>query len=296
MSTSIDIVFDRFTRTYLADEKIGCAITIKTKEPIKPKEVTCIIYCIRTIDQNGHDLSGFDGDMRKTPEKIVWQNPITLPKIPATIEDGFNFTFDFVVPKNSKMCESVRGKFISVDYFVEFTINRGFFSQALIETRMFFIVNPTTTKPTGDPVDLTVDQIDKKRSMGNKAQIKAHIHLDTPCACFSKPPSGYIEILEADQPIEAITVSYLRNEKITVEKGNPILLHSEKSRSYIAENDPPHNVVIPFNMEWVRIHISPDVETPAFSITTSLKVRITFFNGAYASATIPLRLYHDLPY
>ena len=296
MTTSIEISFDRFTRTYLPDEKINCSIIVRTKEVIKPKEVTCIVYCVRTIDQNGHNLSGFEGTIPKSADKIIWQQPIVIPQVPSVIEDNYTFNFDFQVPKNSKMCESVRGKFISVDYIVEYIINRGFFQGSLTESRLFFIVYPTNTIPNGESIDITLDQVDKKRSQGKIAKFKSLLHLDTPCASFTKPPSGYIKIIESDTPVESITVSYLRNEKITLDKTNPVLLHSEKSRSYIAENDPPHGIHIPFNMEWVRVHISPDVETPSFSITTSLKIRVVFTNGAYASSTIPLKLYHDLNY
>lgn len=296
MSAEFEFDFNRFTRTFLPDEPIHVDMKIKTKEPIKAKECSCNVYCVRTVDPDGHGFSGFDISIPKPADRIVWQQNIPIKDQPSVIEDGFKFSFDFSVPRNSKMTESVRGKYISVDYFVEFNIKRGLLQSDLTGNRIFFVVYPPDKPPSGEPVDMIVDKIDVKRSMGHKANFKAHIHIDTPCASFTKPPRGYIEMLEEDTPVEAITVSYIRNEKITVERGNPQTLISEKNRTYIAENDPPLNTHIPFNLEWVRVHISPDAETPAFGITTSLKVRIVFTNGAYASATIPLKLYHDLAY
>ena len=295
---TFDFDFGRFTRSFLKGEQINCTITAHTKEPIKVKEVSCNVYCVRTVDPEGHNFSGFDAVIPKSADKIVWQQNIPIQNVPAIIEDNYQFQFTFTVPDNSKMVESVRGKYISVDYIVEYKVKpAGFFTSEILASKTFFVVCPPDKNiPAGEPVDITVDKIDIKRSMGHRATFKAHIHFNTTVATFTKPPTGYIEILESDTPIGSITVSYLRTEKICLDRSNPIILSSEKNRTYIAENDPPYGIQIPFKIEWVRVHISPDIETPLFSISTGLKVRIVFANEAYASATIPLKLYHDLAY
>ena len=290
--------FGRFTRSFNQGEPINCTIKVSTKEPIKVKEVSCNVYCIRTVDPEGHNFSGFDASIPKPADRIVWQEQIPIKDPPQVIEDNYSFKFTFSVPTNSKMTESVRGKYISVDYIVEYKIKpTGLFSSEIVGSKTFFIVSKKDDNiPAGEPVDIMVDKVDPKRSMGRKANFKAHIHFNTQVATFTKPPHGYIEILESNTPIQSITVSYIRTEKLYVDRSNPQILTSEKNRTYIAENDPPHGMQIPFNIEWVRVHISPDIETPQFSISTGLKVRIVFTNEAYASATIPLKLYHDLSY
>lgn len=295
--TTINFEYDRYVRSYHTGEKVKGTVTVKTNEKIKPKEVICTAYCIRTVDPDGHGLTSFDDPIPKNADRIIWQHNIPVTPMPSTIEDGYTFPFEFTVPKESKMVESVRCKYISVDYFVEFVIKRGFLSSDITGQRAFFVVAETDKNiPAGEPVEIDVNKVDARRSMGKKANFKAHIHFNTNVATFTKPPAGWIEIIDSDTPIESITVSYIRNERIMIDRTNPQNLNSEKNRTYIAENDPPHGVQIPFNIEWVRVHISADMETPLFSVSTSLKVRIVFANGAYASATIPLKLYHDLAY
>ncbi|EAX86385.1 hypothetical protein TVAG_332210 [Trichomonas vaginalis G3] len=295
--TEITFEYDRFTRSYFTGEKIKGAVKVKTTEKIKPKEVTCTAYCIRTVDPNGHGLTSFDDPIPKVADRIVWQHNIPINPAPTVIEDGYTLPFEFTVPKESKMTESIRCKYISVDYFVEFVIKRGLLSSDIVGTKGFFIVADLDKNiPAGEPVEVNVNKVNPQRSMGKKANFKAHIHFNTNVATFTKPPTGWITIVDSDTPIEAITVSYIRNETILIDRTNPQTLNSEKSRTYIAENDPPHGIQIPFNIEWSRIHISADLETPLFSVSTSLKVRIVFTNGAYASTTIPLKLYHDLAY
>jgi hypothetical protein len=290
--------FGRFTRSFHQGETINCTIKVNTEEQIKVKEVSCCVYCIRTVDPDGHRFSGFDASIPKPADRIIWQEQIPIKDPPSVIEDNYTFKFSFAVPQNSKMTESVRGKYVSVDYIVEYKIKpSGLFSSEIIGSKTFFIVGrKDEVIPPGEPVDLIVDKVDLRRSQGRRAKFKAHIHFTTQVATFTKPPNGYIEIIESDTPIHSITVSYVREEKLFIDRGNPRTLISEKNRTYVAENDPPYGMQIPFNIEWVRVHISPDIETPQFSISTGLKVRIVFQNDAYASATIPLKLYHDLAY
>jgi hypothetical protein len=122
------------------------------------------------------------------------------------------------------------------------------------------------------------------------------VHLVTNVASFKKPPNGTITISETNVPIKAITVSYMRTEKILTERGNPQVLESEVCRMQIAETDPPLGIELPFNLEWVRVLISPDVETAHFAVSVALKIRIVFQNDGYASSTIPLKLWRDFSY
>jgi hypothetical protein len=128
------------------------------------------------------------------------------------------------------------------------------------------------------------------------AEFKAQVRLVSDVASFKKPPAGTIKFLEAKEPIRTVTVSYMRTEKITTEKGNPMEFVSEVCRMQIGEKDPPLGIELPFNLEWVRVLISPDMETPQFSMSIGLKVRVLFENEGYASSVIPLKLWRDLAY
>ncbi|OHS97359.1 hypothetical protein TRFO_36457 [Tritrichomonas foetus] len=293
--TVINFDFDRLTRTYSLDQQIHVDAEVKTHEPIKWKEAYCNIFCVRTVNANGHGLVGFDSPIPHTPENTLWANPIPV-KWPGVINDGFKFSFDFKVPSNKNLTESVRGKFCSIDYFVEVVIKRGMLKPEIILTRTFYVVFPPPAKrPTGDAIEMIMDRKHLKKG-SPPVDFKAKVHLDTPVASFKQPPRGWITVLNSNQPIEAITVSYMRTEKIFNEKGVPTVLVSEVCRMQIAENDPAYNIIIPFNLEWVRILVSPDIETPQFSMNIGLKIRILFDNNGYANHVIPLKLCRDMAY
>ena len=290
--------FDRLTRTYTLDQTVKVDAVVHTKEPIKWKEAYCNVFCVRTINPNGHGLVGFDLPIPHTPENTLWSNPLSI-KFPPVINDNYKFSFQFKVPKNSNLTESVRGKFVSVDYFIEVVFKKSgmrVFGGDITICKTFYIVFPMVGKrPTGNPVEVTLDR--KNLKPGSPiVDFKAKVHLDSTVASFKQPPKGWIQILSSNQPIEAITVSYIRTEKIVNEKGVPSTFVSEVCRMQIAESDPPLNIVIPFNLEWVRILISPDIETPNFSMNIGLKIRLLFDNNGYANYVIPLKLCRDLPY
>lgn len=292
---SVSFEFDRLTRTYSPEEVIHVNGTVSTPEPIKYKEISCVVYCTRTLDLKGHGLSGFDNHYAHTPESTLWSFPAEVDW-PRTIEDGYKFSFDFKVPRARNLTESVRGKYISVDYFVEMVIKRGMFQSDVQGVRSFFVVYPPAgTPPAGVPIEKTMDKKDMKRNTP-PVDFHAKINLETNVASFKHPPRGTIVVTDTRVPIHAITVSYMRTEKIYFDKSNPQTFVSEVCRMQIAENDPPANIEIPFNLEWVRVLISPDVETSQFSLSVSLKVRILFENQGYASTTVPLQLTRDLPY
>ena len=292
---SVNFEFDRLTRTYKPGELVRVNATVSTNETIKYKEIFCAVFCTRTVDPKGHGYAGFDNISNHTPENTLWQQIIPMDW-PRTIENGYKFSFDFKVPKERGMTESVRGKYVSVDYYVEMSIKRGMLSSNIVCAKSFFVVYPATeAPPPGDPIEKKMDMRDLKRGTPN-VDFEAMIHLESAVCCFRKPPHGSITLVKSRVPVRAITVSYMRTEKIVDRSGQVNNLVSEVCRMQIAENDPPHGVTIPFNLEWVRVMISPDIETPQFSMTIALKVRILFENEGYASTTIPLKLWRDLPY
>jgi hypothetical protein len=194
------------------------------------------------------------------------------------------------------MTESVRGKYISVDYIVEVVIKRGAFSNAIVQQRIFFVLYPPpATPPAGKPVEQFITKADLRRG-APPVDFRARVSLVSDVASFKRPPNGTITFLEAKEPIRTVTVSYMRTEKLTVEKGNPMEFVSEVCRMQIGERDPPLGIELPFNLEWVRVLISPDIETPQFSISIGLKIRVVFENEGYASVVIPLKLWRDLAY
>jgi hypothetical protein len=128
-------------------------------------------------------------------------------------------------------------------------------------------------------------------------EFKVKIDLASNVACFTKPPMGVITVLESREPISSITVAYVRTEKIFGERGTAVSsLPSEVGRMQVAENDPPHNIELPFMLEWVRILIGPDIETRQFAVTMGVKIRVVFANDGYATAIIPVKLWRDLAY
>jgi hypothetical protein len=292
MSISFD--FSRLTRTYGPDEPIHVDATVTTSESIKYKSVSCSVLCIKTLDPKGHGLSGFDSGVPHTPEQVLWEFPIKKDW-PRTLENNYKFAFDFQVPRGKNMSESVRGKYISIDYVVEVNIKLGMLKDDLVCARGFFILYPpASTPPVGQPVEKLIDASNLKKGLP-RADFKAKVVLPTNVASFKKPPAGSITLLESKVPLKAISVSYVRTEKI-LEKGNPQAFDSEVCRIQIAETDPPHGIELPFNLEWVRLLIGPDMETAHFAVSVGLKVRLLFNNDAYASATIPLKLWRDLAY
>lgn len=294
---SVQFDFDRLTRTYCPGDEIKVKLTVHASEPIKPKEVYCNVYCVRTIEIRGHNLAGFDSIIPRTPENVLWYQPVPLPSpIPAKLDDGWGFNFSFKVPVQKNLTESLRGKYVSVDYYIEFLIKRGLLQSDIVGMRSFFIVNKgVESVPKGKPVEMIMDKKNLKK--GSKPlDFKAIIRLNSDTFSFLRPPNGSIEVAESKSPVSAITVSYIRTEKIATDKAAPQTLVSEVCRMQIAENDPPLKVEFPFNMEWVRILVSPDVETPLFSMSFGLKVRIIFDNGSYAIGIVPLKTFRDLAY
>jgi hypothetical protein len=215
---------------------------------------------------------------------------------PRTIENGFKISFDVTLPKTN-LNESCRGKYVSVDYFVEVVIKKGVFSSDIVGFKSFFVLfPPPENPPVGQPVTRIMDKKDMKPH-SPVIDFKVRIDLASNVASFKKPPMGAITVLESKEPITAITVAYVRTEKIFGEKGTAISsLPSEVCRMQIAENDPPHNVEFPFMLEWVRILIGPDIETRQFAVSMGLKVRVVFANEGYATAVIPVKLWRDLRY
>jgi hypothetical protein len=295
MTVVVAFDFDRLSRTYAPNENIHITAAFNTTESIKYKEISCSVLCIRTVNMAGHGLAGFDQAIAHTPENTVWQQVIPIDW-PRTIENGYKLAFNVKVPRERGMTESVRGKYISVDYIVEIAIKRGAFSANLNFSKIFFILYPPPdVPPTGERVERIVTRKDMRATTPG-VDFKARVNLVTNVVSFKKPPYGTITMLEASQPVRTITVSYMRTEKITMEKGNPQQLVSEVCRMQIAEKDPPLGIELPFNLEWVRVLISPDIETPQFSVSVGLKVRVIFENGGYASVVIPLKLWRDLAY
>ena len=220
---------------------------------------------------------------------------INLSTFPKVIENETTFQFSFEIPKNSNITESIRGKYISIDYCVYFQAKLGAF-QTFEKSRTFFVCyKPPINRPTGNPVDYTMDSKNCKKG-SRTVHFHASIHLDTPVASIKSPPRGLITIIDSSDAVSQITISYMRKETISIDRSNPIVNTSEICRMQIAENDPPHGVIIPFNLEWIRLLIAPDVETNQFKIETSLKIRILFGTDGYATYAIPLVLVRDLVY
>lgn len=297
---TVNFDFDRLTRTYQPGDEVKVKLSLKSSEAIKPKEVYCNVYCIRTIDIHGHNLSGFDSPVPRTQDNVMWCQSIPVPSVPPKMETGYGFDFKFKIPTDKKLPESVRGKYVSVDYYIEFLIKRGLLQSDIVGMRSFFIVFPPLEKiPVGKPVEVIMDRNSlKKNNKAPMVDFKAKINLASDVASFRHPPSGHIEMTEnkRNEGVKQITVSYIRTEQLTTERGPQPPLVSEVCRMQIAENYPPMNVPFPFNLEWVRILICPDVSTPQYKISIGLKVRIIFTNGAVATQVIPLKLVRDLAY
>jgi hypothetical protein len=292
MSVAFD--FCRLTRTYFPDENIHVDATVTTSESIKYKSVSCSVFCVKTLEPKGHGLSGFESGVPHSAEQVIWELPIKKDW-PRTLENGYKFAFDFQVPRGKNMSESVRGKYVSIDYIVELNVKMGMLKEDITCARGFFILYPPpATPPAGQAIEKLIDSSALKKG-SPRADFKAKVVLATNVASFKKPPSGTITLLESKVPIKARSVSYVRTEKI-LEKGNVQAFDAEVCRIQIAETDPPHGIELPFNLEWVRLLIGPDLETAHFAISVGLKVRIVFDNDAYASAVIPLKLWRDLPY
>ena len=295
MTASIRFEFDRLTRTYVPGQECKVEAELSTKEPIKWKEAYCNVFCVRTINTSGHELVGFDIPIPHTPENVLWSAPVQV-KWPGVINNGFKFSINFKVPSDKNLTESIRGKYVSVDYFIEVVIKRGLFAGDITICKTFYVVFPPPEKrPTGDPVEYVMTYKDLKKGSPH-VDFKAKVHLETPVASFKQPPKGWISIEKSNQAIEAITVAYMRTETIINERGNASYFVSEVCRMQIAESDPPYGIEIPFNLEWVRILVSPDVDTPLFKMNIGLKIRILFENDGYANHIIPLKLCRDMAY
>lgn len=291
---SVTIEFERVSRTFSQNDTVRGTVAFTTSEPIRPKEIAFNAICVRTIDPKGHGLSGFDGPIPHNQENTVMHVPIKA-EFPKVIEDGCKLNFEFNVQSGNGLTESLRGKFISVDYLIELVVKRGMLKSDIVATKEFFVVYNNSTHEKGEKVDIEMNEKNIKQGT-TPTKFKAKIHLMTNIASFKKPPKGTIVFEESESPISNCTISYLRTEKITIDRTNPMTFVSEVCRMQILENDPPYNVEIPFNLEWVRILISPDIETKMFSFNIGLKIRVQFVNGGYATAIIPLKLYRDLAY
>ncbi|KAH0785267.1 down syndrome critical region protein 3 [Histomonas meleagridis] len=287
MPSVVSFKFDRLALTYLPDEPINCTGTFRTNEVIKPKEILFNVYCVRTVDINKHNYS-FDTQIQHNNDNTILTIPIKHD-FPKAIENGYNFSFQFTIPKGKGLTESIRGEYISVDYFVEIVIKRGVFSQDLIVQKPFFIVYKTENIPKGEPVDIVMNETNIRHNTP-KVKFTAKIHLPTPVASSTHPPRGSIVFVESESPVTSCTVSYARDEIISLDRSNPQTFSNEVCRMQIIECDPPYGVEIPFVLEWVRVFVLPDIETNTFSMKTGLKVRVHFENGGYASLVIPLKL------
>ena len=296
MSQEIVYTFDRLAKTYCPDEKCTCKMVWKCTEPMKFKEISLTVYCLRTLNATGHKISGFDKIIPHSQENVIWSYPVQIGKIPLTIDTGFSFEFSFTIPKGNQLCESVRGKFISIDYLIEFVGKRSLLKADYVSQKIFFVVYPLQKPiPQGNPVEKFMTRANCKPTLP-PVNFKVRVHLLSDVASFNHPPEGELEILESADYITQITISYMRTEVLSLDRSNPTTLISEVCRMQIAENDPPKNVTIPFGLEWVRVLIGPNLETPTFSLSISLKVRILFEHGGYATLAIPLQLYRDLAY
>ena len=296
MTNEITYTFDRLTKTYSPDETCTCKMLWECSEPMKFKEISLTVYCIRTLNPNGHKISGFDSIIPHSQETVIWSYPVQINKIPLTIDSGFNFEFSFKIPQGNQLCESVRGKFISVDYVIEFVGKRSFLQSDYVSQKVFFVVYPPQTPiPQGQSIEKIMGRANCKPSLP-PVNFQIRVNLRSDVASFKHPPAGELEILESSDFISQITISYMRTEIITIDRSNPIKNVSEVCRMQIAETDPPKNVTIPFGLEWVRVLIAPNLETSTFSLSISLKVRVLFEHGGYATLAIPLKLYRDLAY
>lgn len=291
---SVSFEFERVSRTFSQNDIVRGTGVISTTESIKPKEIIFNAICVRTIDPKGHNLSGFDSAIPHNQENTIMQIPIKV-NFPKVIEDGYKFDFEFKVESGNGLTESLRGKYISVDYLIEFIIKRGMLKSDIVATKEFFIVYDNNKREKGEEVQIEMNESNIKKGT-TPTKFLAKIHLLTNVASFKKPPKGSIMFIESESPILSCTISYLRTEKITMDRTNPMTFVSEVCRMQILENDPPYNIEIPFNLEWVRILISPDIETKQFSFNIGLKIRVKFINGGYATAIIPLKLCRDLAY
>lgn len=296
MTTDISYSFDRLTKTYAPDETCKVTMTFKCTEPEKFKEMSLNVFCVRSLNSSGHKIVGFDSIISHTPESTVWSYPVPTNKISGNIENGYTFSFEFKIPKGSNLCESVRGKYISVDYFIEFVGKRSFMKSDFVSQKIFFVIYPLNGPlPQGESISREMNRKNCKPGLP-PVNFKIRVNLKSNVASFKHPPCGELEILESEDVITQITISYMRTEIISIDRSNPIKQNNEVCRMQIAENDPPKNVVIPFGLEWVRVLISPDVETLTFSLSISIKIRVLFEKGGYATMAIPLKLYRDLAY
>ncbi|KAH0787009.1 Down syndrome critical region protein 3 [Histomonas meleagridis] len=293
MTSKATFTFDKLSRTYFFNDKITCTCSIETTEPIRAKEISFNIFGVRTINPKGHGLSGYDSQIPHTPENTIYHSPIQH-KFPNVIENGYNFSFEFTVPKGSKLTESVRGKYVSVDYFVELSIKRGVFSSDFTSSRTFFLIFPPAPLPKGEPVDVTMDEKDIIK--GKAVKFHAKVHLKTNVISFTKPPRGYVIITGSESPILYCFTSYYRTETVKTDKSNPIIGHTEVGLIQIAESNPPFGIKLPISMEWIRFSIVPQIDTSLFGFKVDLKVTIYFEGGSKASKVIPLTLCRDLGY
>lgn len=286
--------FNRFTRIYTFGEKVEVTMTVKTEEVIKPKEVSLAFYNVLTMDSNGHKYTSYDKLIDHTQENEIYSQPIFIKEFPRTIEDGYEIQFSFVIPEDiPKMRESFRGHHISNDYFIEFIIKRGVFSSNIMTCKHIFVLSKPVPIPDGIPVDIKLDSLCKSKNGDAAARFKGICHLDNDVVTTKNPPKGYIEIFEADTPIDFIYVSYGLNE---VFKRDNVVINSfntEKNRIHIADDDPPLNTKFPFFLEWSKLNMCPPVSNSAFDYTINFSIRIAFFNGAFFSNSYPIKIYRD---
>lgn len=283
---------DRASRVYQIGEPIRVTLKSKIEQPTKVRDITIVAYGVLTKDEKPHNYNKFDVGVPKENGEVFWKCDIPTDKILKVIDNSFQFSFAFTIPLDSNVHESVRGKYMSIDYAVEVTTRTSLFSYDKFWVPFKIILPSLPVKPSGPNISEKFNQCDPDPDLP-PVEFDASVFIKSPIISNKVPLNGHVIIHKAADLILYVTSSIIMNESFNV-NGKRVNFQSEIVKTRISERDPLIGRELPILIEWQRNFMTPYEGDQNISISYYLRVHIRFEFGQSATHDIPIILYRDL--
>jgi len=228
------------------------------------------------------------------------RNPEPLIKISKTLDipeklplGKHQFPFDFALEPADSLLETYQGVYVSVQYEITFTLNRGLLVDKIEKTLEFIVLANPKNEIETKPISFSLSPATVTRSYKEPRlpDFLVDGRIDCDLICASQPVTGTIYIKKCSEPIRAIELQLSRAETIIMTDGSVSKETTEIQNIQIVEGDVCLGLEIPLYMVLPRLFTCSSAVTRDIKIDFELNLVIAFVNEMIVSENFPIRLY-----
>ncbi|GMH90097.1 hypothetical protein TL16_g11664 [Triparma laevis f. inornata] len=217
------------------------------------------------------------------------------------------FSFTVKGQKENALLETYHGAYISVNYVVKVTVERGVMKRGLEKELEFIVEVPQRKKDvsTAIPTEfhLTPSTLDKVNSsvVGRVPGFDIQGVLHRKNCLINLPIMGEVVINSSENVIECIDLQLVRVESVSkalggsssdVSKGGEMAKEATEIESLqIAIGDDVRGLTIPIYMVLPRVYTCPSLKTATFQVEFELNLQVVFEDGYMVTENFPISLH-----